>query len=340
MNWRKRRHRKERPRNGEQGSRSIWPSVDSPDFAEQIRLLHGDLKISEELAKAFLVSKTEPQKERFAAFYYLLFRLERNSDFTQYEHLCHKYRKEFGGYPYFSTFLATIARSKGGIASLQTALSYSETALQSLSDRPGVLHQYASIAADLLDLLEEPAQDTLVAAQLRVDQAIGASARRNGNFHATKARLLAHGGQFQEAVSQIQLALELENTSAPDSLRRIARFESIRSRVETMRNEARFYSKMTEGQRKLDSMRSEQLQLLGLLAAIVALVTATASTSAKIVSDAAAIRSGLILLGAVIIVFASLFYVAQRDSSFRRLVIPLVAAVLLISLGIFIQIPV
>lgn len=107
-----------------------------------------------------------------------------------------------------------------------------------------------------------------------------------------------------------------------------------------MRNEARFYSKMTEGQRKLDSMRSEQLQLLGLLAAIVALVTATASTSAKIVSDAAAIRSGLILLGAVIIVFASLFYVAQRDSSFRRLVIPLVAAVLLISLGIFIQIPV
>lgn len=107
-----------------------------------------------------------------------------------------------------------------------------------------------------------------------------------------------------------------------------------------MRNEARFYSKMTDAQRKLDSMRSEQLQLLGLLAAVVALVTATASTSAKIVSDAAAIRFSLILFGAVIIVFASLFYVAQRDSSLRRLVVPVAAAALLISLGIFIQIPV
>lgn len=337
---RRRRHPQERPQDGSQSTHFIWPSVDSRDFAEQIRRLHDDLKISEESASILLASENEPQEKRFAALYYLLFRLERNSEFNQYEQLCHKYRKEFGGYPYFNTFLATIARSKGGIASLQTALSYSETALQSLSDRPGVLHQYASIAADLLDLLEEPAQDTLVAAQLRVDQAIGASARQNGNFHATKARLLAHGGQFQEAVSQIQLALELENTSAPDSLRRIARFESIRSRIETMRNEARFYSKMTDAQRKLDSMRSEQLQLLGLLAAVVALVTATASTSAKIVSDAAVIRFSLILFGAVIIVFASLFYVAQRDSSLRRLVVPVAAAALLISLGIFIQIPV
>lgn len=311
-----------------------WPTVREPDFAERIRELHAKGEINNTEAERVLALPNVSSELRFSALYYLLFRAERSNDITRYEQLCHMYREEFLHNPYYGTFLATVLRNKGGVSNLRSALVHCGDAVQSLSDRPGVRHQYASICADLLDLLDETDQEILVKAQESVDVAISNSLKNNSNYHATKARLLAHSGDFEGALSEVQVALELEDTNSADSMRRVARFESIRSLIRTRRSESIFQAKVLESRHSLESMRAEQMQQLGLLAAVVALIMVTASASNRVVSEASAIRSVLVLLGAVSIVFSTLFYAAQKNVSSRRLILPIVTSSLLIILAL------
>lgn len=311
------------------------PVASSPDFAEAIRALEKNEQRDPETLRAILDDPTQPRDQRFAALYYILFRLERSYSFEQYEETCQKYRPEFGGDAYFDTFMATVKRIHGGASNLRAALTLSDRALAQLSDRPGVLHQYAVIAADLLDADPDSDQHVATSALERIDTAMRLSVRNNSNFHATRARLLARLGDFSLANVEIHAALELEDTTSPDALRRIARFEAVRASILALKNETEFKAIVQESKEQIASIRAEQLQLLGILAAVVALIMVTVATSGRIESEVGAVRFTSITLGGILAVFTGLFFTIQGAKSAWRVVLPLVIAIGLFCFGIW-----
>jgi hypothetical protein len=198
-----------------------------------------------------------------------------------------------------------------------------------------VLHQCAIIAADLLDVAPDSGRDIADTVLSRIDTAIRISGRNNSNFHSTRARLLARIGDFLTASQEIQDALELEDTTSPDSLRRIARFEAIRSSILVLRSESEFKVTVEENKQQMASLRAEQLQLLGVLAAVVALIMVTVATGGRIDSEIGAIRFTSITLGGILAVFSGLFFTIQGARTPWRLLIPLTLALGLFAFGIW-----
>lgn len=313
----------------------ILPTADRTDFAEAIRALDTQSGCDANVMQAILDDTSAPRDQRFAALYSILYRLERSHRFDRYEETCDRYRKEFGAEPYFDTFMATIKRMRGGASDLRAALTLAERALVTMSDRPGVLHQCAIIAADLLDVAPESDRTIATTGLSRIDTAIRISDRNNANFHSTRARLLARMGYFSTASREIQEALQLEDTTSPDSLRRIARFEAIRSSILVLKSESEFKKTVEESKQQMASLRAEQLQLLGILAAVVALIMVTVATGTRIQSEIGAIRYTSITMGAILAIFTGLFFTIQGAKTPWRLVIPLAIAAGLFAFGIW-----
>ncbi|MBL0888601.1 hypothetical protein [Myceligenerans indicum] len=264
------------------------PSWTSPTFAERIR--ENTLRehhFSELLAT--LRDTTNDHDVRFSCLYAVLQVLHREDRDVDYGRLVDQYEQEFGDNPYYHTFRATrLIGDRTSGADLVRALRHSERAVSALADRPGVWQQYAAIVADIGDV--EPSRLTAslrVRALERVETAMSMSERDSPHFHFTRARLLQLEGNVDEALAEAQIAIHRQHVDLPGDDRRIARFEGLRSRLLVERQGAQLLSEIARARRDLEGARSDQVQLLGVLAAVIALITAAVTVATQLSVDEA-----------------------------------------------------
>ena len=74
----------------------------------------------------------------------LLLRLRREERYGEYATLVRRFEGEFGTEPYFHTFRAILARVRGDLSSLRSAVEYSRQAVELMHDVPAVVHQLAA----------------------------------------------------------------------------------------------------------------------------------------------------------------------------------------------------
>ncbi|MBE1877458.1 tetratricopeptide repeat protein [Myceligenerans pegani] len=246
---------------------------------------------------------------RFSCLYAVLQLLHRQDRDVDYGRLVEEYEDEFGDNPYFHTFRATrLIGDRTSGANLARALRHSERAIKVLGDRAGVWHQYAAIAADLGEA--EPARLTpaiLERALVCVENAMSMSNRDNPNFHFTRARLLQSDGQIDDALSEVQIAIHRQRTDVPGDERRIARFEGLRTRLLVERQGHRLLHEIGQARRDLDGSRSDQVQLLGVLAAVIALITAAVTIATQLTVNEA-IPLLIAATGSVTLAFSCLLW--------------------------------
>ncbi|WP_204016975.1 hypothetical protein [Sphaerimonospora thailandensis] len=304
------------------------PEQTSPDFPQAIRAAIERLPEPEETLREILeLSRLEPST-RFCALYGLLLRIRREERHTDYEQTVARYAKQFSREPYFVTFLAIIERNRGDVASLRKAVEYSRRATVDMPNVAGVVHQLAAFMAEYLERRSTPpTKNEIAEAEQCADKAIISSNGQVAHYHETKARILALRRDFDSARVSLTRAIELEPRDGRDHHRRLTQYHTTRIRIDLLEQQARWDEMQESGRRELAEFKNQQLQLMGLLAAVVALIAAGGSiaSQSKPADGVALIQ---VMAGSVVIVFSAFSLMTAR--SLWRVLVSFLAGVALI----------
>lgn len=308
------------------------PDDRDPRYPVAVRELVETLAEPEPMLREILADGLASHQVRFNALYAVLFRLRREERHGDYADLVRANEHEFGDEPYFYTFKAIVASHGASPASLRSAIEYSREATRVLPNVAGVLHQVAVIIVAYYELVAEQPSDTVIdEAQSYVDRAIALSYGEVGHYFETKAMVLALRGDFTSARSTIAEAVELESRSSRDYMRRISEYNTTRVRIDLLAERARWLRSQDDFRSELNRFRSQQFQLLGLLAAVVAFVS-SASNIASQTRGSMGLRLMISMSGAVIVVFASFTFLTTRVST--RAIIAVGFGLLLLFFGL------
>ncbi|WP_327103729.1 tetratricopeptide repeat protein [Nonomuraea glycinis] len=304
------------------------PGQTTPEFPGAIRALIEDLPDPENILSQVLSRDRLDRQVRFCALYGLLLRLRREERHTEYEHVVARYGKQFDREPYFATFRAIAERNRGDVESLRKAVRFSRQAANDMPDVAGVVHQLAVFMAEYFERKLDPASKTEVAeAERHVDKAIILTDGHIAHYHETKARILAIRRDFDSARVSITRAIELEPRSGRDYYRRLTQYQTTRTRIDLMEQQSRWNDMQETSRRELVEFRAQQLQLLGLLAAVVALI-ATGGNIASQSKPSDAIVLIEVMAGAVVIVFSAFSLMTSR--SWGRILVSFAAGIALV----------
>lgn len=285
-----------------------FPRPQDSQFAEQMRDLLKSQKIATADLRAILSDSQQPRDARFASLYGLLQELNREEKDQEYATLVNQYSAEFGNEPYYHTFRATAAMGDGSSETqLRRALAHSRKAIVDFPDRPGVLHQYAALCARLGDVSRSPDRAETQKALDAVERAIALSQRTNPNYHRTRARLLRQVGKLDEALLEINTAIRLQDASTPSEIRQLAQFEAFRSMIYFDQSSMGLEDRIEQAKRDLNAAKSEQVQLLGVLAAVIALITSAVAISTRVETNLA-LRFITVTVGTITVAFSTLMW--------------------------------
>lgn len=254
---------------------------------------------------------------RFAALYAVLLRLRREERLGEYTELINLHESEFGREPYFHTFRAVVLRLEGDVAGLLRAIEHSREAARLLPDVPGVQHQVAEFIAEYLEHRESPPRpDEVTEAESLVDRAITLSYGHVAHYFETKARILCLRNDFSTARSLVRRAIELESKDGQDYLRRISQYQTTRVKIDVFTQRAEWLKSTENFRREMTEFKTQQLELLGLLAGVVAFVASTANIASQS-TGATGVRLITAMAGALIVVFAA-FFMMSSGRDWRR----------------------
>ncbi|MEU1800768.1 hypothetical protein [Streptomyces sp. NPDC019937] len=288
---------------------------------------------AEQVFRRICEDASRPRHIRFAALYAVLLRLRREERLTDYTEMVGRHEEEFGSEPYFHTFRAVILRLEGSLASLLQAIEHSREAARLLPEIPGVQHQVAEFIAEYMEQRESaPRSGELEEAEGLVDRAITLTHGRVAHYFETKARILCLRDEFQAARSLVRRAIELEPKEGQDYLRRISQYQTTRVKIDVFAQRADWLKARDDFRQEMGHFRTQQLELLGLLAGIVAFVASTANIASQ-VTGATGVRLITAMSGALIVVFSSFFWMGGGNN-WRRSIISTSVGALLLSIGL------
>jgi hypothetical protein len=308
------------------------PPPADPVFPYAVREAVERMDGPEPLLRDIVADQAAPPGPRFAALYTLLLRLRREERYGEYGALVSQSEGEFGAEPYFHTFRAILARARGDLASLRSAVEHSRVAVELMPKMPAVVHQLAAFWVEYLERMEGvPQARDLDEVERQVDRAISLSRGSVGHYFETKGRVLALRGEFEAARSAVAQAVEIEPRGSRDFQRRLTQYQTTRVRIDLMEERARWARAHERFQAELTEFKGQQLQLLGLLAAVVAFIV-TSATIASQTEAADGVRLMLVASGAIAVVFGT--FSVLSNSRVGRVLLAIGVGGLLIGLGI------
>lgn len=131
----------------------------------------------------------------------------------------------------------------------------------------------ATSQAKRRDRLRQAADAIHVAQRLKPDYA---------KFVALEARISALQGDFPTAKQRIGTAIEMESPSQPDYTIRLGDFAAIRSEIGFLEQNAILLERQEEAIAEMNSVRSDLVQLLGVLAAVIAFLVTGVSLAQQL----------------------------------------------------------
>lgn len=273
-----------------------------------------------------------PRRPRFVALYSLLLRLRREERFGEYGALVRQVEGEFGTEPYFHTFRAILARVRGDLASLRSAVEYSRQAVELMPNVAAVVHQLAAFWIEYVERLGTPPPPRDIDdIERHVDRAIALSHGTIAHYLETKGRVLATRGEFEAARSAVAQAIEIEPRGSRDYLRRLTQYQTTRVRIDLMEEHTRWQLAHQQFRAELAEFKGQQLQLMGLLAAIVAFIV-TAANIASQTGGVDGIRLIMVASGTIAVVFGT--FSLLNNSSVRKVMVAIAIGCAMVGAGI------
>lgn len=299
---------------------------------------------------------------RLGGLYGALHLFRRQENFRAYRELVDEAQPDLGTHPLFSTFYTFYHQSRGD---LRVALRYSMQALDYLPTMPGVQHLHAVIVADMLDrsmpVDPEDIKKAMREAKSIIDQPDG----RIAAYHTTLARLQYHKQLFEDARTNITLALDIESPDEPGyPLRHANRLivkwlidagqqqsiliSELRTSLadvrtsnvnladknkELMRKQGQVDSQMAAVRDEVSRMRDQSLTLLTLMTAVITFIVTTVQVSSELgLTSLMVVIPMLALLTVTVFSAGALILGINRDDWTTRLFLGSLSASILAAL--------
>lgn len=112
------------------------PVPADPAFPQAVRAALEGISDPEPVLRQIVEDRAVRRQPRFAALYALLLRLRREERYGEYGTLVRRFEGEFGTEPFFHTFRAILARVRGDLSSLRSAVEYSRQAVELMCRPP------------------------------------------------------------------------------------------------------------------------------------------------------------------------------------------------------------
>ncbi|MCK9899648.1 hypothetical protein MXD63_06120 [Frankia sp. Cpl3] len=312
---------------------STLPRETDASYGVQARALLGDPAATDEALADVLADLSHPEQIRFNAFYCLQARAWRRRDHRSHRANVDRHQAEFGTHPMFYFMQAEYYSSLDGEpANRQAALTFALEAVRQLPSIPGVLNLAATIIADHHEADADADARLLLEGERLVRQAIALSHGSYPRYHATHARIATLRGAYGAARASISRAIEEEDSSSTEYALRIGDYQLIRARIQYAQQAEALRAGQEEATTELRRIRTQILEIMGLLAAVIAFITTGANIAAGQPPGPAA---GLLTTagGVTLLIFWGFHVLIIGGGGTRRL-LPLVLGAILLGVGL------
>lgn len=318
----------------------LLPEEGTPEFAFAVAERLANFSEQRDGLAVVMNDLAAPSSRRFKACYVLATMTWRDKDFGKYNDIV---RYGSSAFPDSALIRTLQAQSIMGPCDdeheLLDALDLVREAVTRAPRDPGSKHLLAEIIAALGEL-SRAGTALLREGEISIREAKRLSARAPyPKYFATHARLLILLGKWSEARRQIAEAIDREPSTGSHYAIRIGDYQDIRAQISFAEKSAELATQQEsirrqqeEGLTQLESMRGEVVQLLGLLAAVIAFVVAGTNIARGYkFADAAALIG---LLGATIVIVFALFSLNFGRGKSLRPPVATVGAGFLVAAGV------
>lgn len=210
-----------------------------------------------------LLEQETEEPIRYACFVMATIWYRRNKDSLSFENLIRKYRTTFSNHPSFEHF--RLLYYVDYVAVADTDWEVIAAAAQKNADTMnhcGARHMFAEFVAmflenDALHISEDKRQYWLKLAIANVEQAITLDSQY-AKFYCTKGRLYGLMGRYDDALTYVRYAIQIEPPGSSDYAIRIGNYQAHVLRIQEMKN-------LTDMRQQMAQYRIEQEELLSQL---------------------------------------------------------------------------
>lgn len=273
--------------------------------------------------------------------------LARRESTKDFEMVLASGRVEYGREPYYRALEAQHGCSESDEDRIRAAHRLAVGLIESggFSKRPAVLHTAGELTAHLHERINDatPSAEALgeIASGLQyvedaawhVDKLIG---RSYPKYFATSARLKLLQGDFNGAMSDINIAIDGENPSSYEGIIRLGQFHILRTKIDMARRivshehdvelhknrlqdiELAFEGMEAEFRDQSERQQGRMMEILGLLAAVIAFLVAGTSAALNVGGGRNTIVVVAALGASIVAVFATFRLLFVLDSNERR----------------------
>jgi hypothetical protein len=268
------------------------------------------------------------ERTRFAAFYGYEILIRRKKDRSRFREVFRRDGGQFAGRPMYLCISALADQLGSNQASdIRLAISKAERALAQMPTNFVIQNQVAEYVANLAERAPVSEQELLRALSLARDAAYASGYARYYQTLAL-AELACHN--YQAAREAIGLAIDLEPSDGADYTLRVGDYNVVRVKIDVAESVQNVRSLHASAVEELRLLRSDMIQLLGVLAAVIALISLSGQLATRVdFHDAAPLLATA--AGAVLSIFSGLSYlVGGRARQKERLIAMAIGILLLV----------
>lgn len=329
------------------------PDEEHPDYYTQLKTLFKveNINSRQQIVEAIFSDETllietdrSVDSVRFSCLYFLASFHRRKDNLGQFELWLERGREEFGDRLLYRYQESLLCRERN---EYPEAIDKCRPIIAELPDNYPLVHGFAHNIVHGIErgfVAEENEQDLAVEAIEKLDPVLE-RVPENGKVHSTMARALAVDEQFDDALRELDKAIEYEDSAQTDYAERISHYYFHRTRVQLERYRREIRTDIEEAksevndsvesaERKVDNIQSRLIQFIGFFTGLLAIVFTSTEIALSLSPDAAA-RIILVMISGLICAFASLGLLLPGASEGRRFEAVLAMGVVGLLGGIF-----
>lgn len=285
------------------------------------------------------------QDIRFSCLYFLVSFHRRKNNLGQFELWLERGRDEFGERLLYKYQEAILCREQN---KYPQAIDKCRPIIEKLPDNYPLVHGFAHNIVHGIEqgFVDEADRRELAAEAIERLEPVLKIVPENGKVHSTLARALAINGLFDEAIQELEKAIEYEDSDQSDYAERVSNYhfhkiriqlddyqQSIRKDVEAARSEVD--STVEKAEERVDNLQARLIEFMGFFAGLLAIVFTSTEIALSLSPDAAA-QIILVMTSGLICAFASLGILLPRKGDDQRIEAVLAMGVVGLFVGIYV----
>lgn len=224
-------------------------------------------------------------KEEYKLFFLAATIYRRRIDYKSLKNIINKYNERYGDKKSFKFILNMYEKLTKVTEKGEKIIEEAWEISKSCPNNIGCEHSFAESVYMVLescrsDEVEEIKNKWLDKALASINKATDKNQNEQyGKFHSTKARLLAHYGDFKNAYKEIERAKRIENSNANGYEMKILSYISSESKIQSLEAESKlesFYNQLDKARESIDvkfsTERKRNVEYMGIFIAIISFI--------------------------------------------------------------------